>query len=237
VKEAIMRSVSCWVLLLAFALPSLARADEPTGLIKNGSFSTPSIGASGFVTRVTAPVGFEWTIVQAPGNPWGVDQIAATWIGIGGPLNESDHDQSVDIDFDNTLSQSFATSSGARYLLTMYYARNPFGGPASSATVTVSGGQVLLQEFVTHDEPGATGSDMKWLLFSREFIADSAQTTLAIQGDVANTTVGFALDDVHVVQIASAPALTRPAVLAMIVGLLATTLLLTSRRRRRGGTT
>jgi hypothetical protein len=216
-----MRSILCRLLLLAFLLPSLAGADEPTGLIKNGSFSTPSIGVAGFFTRLVAPAGFEWTIVQGPGSPAGigVDQIAATWGGIGGPLNESGHDQSVDIDYDNTVSQTFGTVKGAQYLLTMSYGRNPFS-PSSSATVTVSGDQVLLQQFLTHNEPGASATDMKWLPFSVQFVADSAQTTLAIQGDIANNVTGFAVDDVHVVGAAAAvPALNRLSMLAMIIAL------------------
>ena len=197
--------VVCSVFLTLVGLvcvyPTTGAAAQAGNLIKNGSFSTPDITTTSFITRTSAPAGFEWDIVLAPGNGFGVDQIASLWVGTGGPVNSAGHDQSVDIDFDNAISQDFATTPGVSYGLSFFYSHN-IAGSSASGNVTVTGNSVLVSQSLLHNTPNSAAL-MEWTQFSATFVADSTTTNLTIAGVGGNLTLGFVVDDVVVARTAS----------------------------------
>ncbi|MGH9357073.1 MAG: DUF642 domain-containing protein, partial [Terriglobia bacterium] len=126
------------------------------------------------------------------------------------------------------IFQSFATTPGDLYNLSFEYANNPQPGPSSSGSmnVLITGSTTLLDQNVTHS--GSAFSNMKYQLFSQDFTADSAATTLQFEA-LTNSGFGIALDAVSV-----NPATTtvpEPATLPLFVaGLLCLAVPLSQRR-------
>jgi hypothetical protein len=172
-------------------------ADENINLIENGNFETPDITNINFVIYTTPPSNFVWSIINS-----NVDLINSLWNGGSGTLNSDGYDQSVDIDNNAILSQSFATEPGKTYYLSFQYSHNPNeqggGNPSSIGYVRVIGDSELVTETLIHDDPLTTFEDMRFRLYTINFTADSSLTTLQFQGDLSNEFYGFVVDDVKV---------------------------------------
>ena len=171
---------------------SLSNTDSAS-IINNGGFESPNIGGR-FITYTSAPAGFDWIIKGSGG--YGVDIINYEWQGVSGAINSDGYDQSVDIDYASTLSQSFFTSPGTDYQLHFAYSHN-FNASESTGYVDISGSNNLFSATLTHDMPNSS-NDMKWILFDSVFTADSEITTLTFTGKFNNGKLGFVLDDVRI---------------------------------------
>jgi len=121
-------------------------------LIVNGGFDVPDIITDlppGFQTFNESSAGFGWTIVS-DGTPnqfaatgfLGVDLIDRLWSGIGGTSNFDGFDQSVDIDGESSISQTFSTVIGREYTLEFFY----LGSRAEY--VTAQGNSTLISDTV-----------------------------------------------------------------------------------------
>lgn len=103
-------------------------------LLVNGDFEAFDVGGSfvvygadqfsevdSFGTHVVTPGGtlpaeFGWSLATADAI-LGVDLVNSLWQGVSGTTNLDGFDQSVDLDLDAGLSQSFATAMGQSYEL------------------------------------------------------------------------------------------------------------------------
>jgi hypothetical protein len=108
------------------------------------------------------------------------------------------------------LTQTFATTIGQMYDLTLHYSRNytasvSFGGAqitTASAAISVTdiSNLSLLSATVTDSNPVPVGggANPEWNLFSGMFTADSTSTRLTINNTVGGFNGGIYLDDVSV---------------------------------------
>jgi hypothetical protein len=228
------------------ALSGLAAAPvAAASLITNGTFDAPDISGV-FVTVNAAGAISGWTL-DDDGTAFGPattgilgidivqDRTAGGWQTLGGTANADGVGQNLDIDGLSKLSQSFATMPGATYRLSFEYSHNPLAFSRSrSADVTVMGVGSLLSETVTHALANDF-DDMKWLTYSKEFVADAAMATLMFagkeSGNATERAQGFALDNVAVEFIRGpATVVPLPGTLPLAVGAFAAFGLL--RRRR-----
>jgi hypothetical protein len=177
-----------------FSLMVLAPVTHAS-VILNGGFETPDINGS-FNTYTSSPAGFNWTITAVGSTTYGVDLINSFWQGISGVVNPDGYDQSVDIDYASTLSQSFSTTPGVQYQLHFAYSHN-YQSSQSTGHLDVTGTTSLLSSTLTHDISNSA-SNMQWLTYDQVFTADSSTTTLTFTGDSSNGPHGFAVDDVRI---------------------------------------
>jgi hypothetical protein len=157
---------------LALWWPSALRGSE---LLTNGSFELPAIPTIDqlYIAPSTAITG--WTLTEGSVN---VNHTSA----IFGTAHSGEQMVDINGSESGTLQQSFSTIVGESYLLTLYYANNPnpaFASPPYNADVTLFGTGTLYSEFITHSDSVAW--DMKWVLLSHSFVADSSTTTLQLQ--------------------------------------------------------
>ena len=161
------------LLLIAGAVSALLSSSaQAANILVNGSFDNTPCGA-GYCNYAGGgePAGFGWTvtsnnvdIVPGPGT-WGTPQDGAQMLDLVGYGSTGG------------IAQSFATTIGATYNLSFYYANNPYPSGADSAQVTVTGAGSLLSSGFTHTT--STPSNMDWVHFTGSFTADSNVTTLA----------------------------------------------------------
>ena len=208
---------------LAFGLADTAHAN----LITNGSFETGTDPGSQFLT-VDAPDSTKitgWTVGGAS-----VDYIGGYWQPGQGVRSI---DLSGSHDFDGTewgsLSQTFATTPGATYVVSFLLSGNPDDGP-NPKTVDVTVGSTFQQftfDLLAH--PTSLG-DMGWVLKSFDFVADGPSQTITFASDAIanNTFFGPALDNVDVSPIPT------PATLPLFLTGLALLALWAWPRRKRG---
>jgi hypothetical protein len=111
-------------------------------------------------------------------------------------------DMEGDLGASGVINQSFATTPGITYNLSFAYANNP-DNPGTGATMNalVTGAGILMNQNVSHN--GSTFANMNYLLFSQDFVANSALTTLQFSA-LTNTGFGIALDAVDVESVSSA---------------------------------
>ena len=179
---------------LTLTLPSPCRAGG--NLIINGGFELPTplpnVWGEEFSAGSTGIPG--WTVVSGS-----VDVTPTSWFD---PYQGA---QSLDLDGSHpgSIEQSFATTIGTTYQLSFAYANNPdqrgtFAGPQTAdVTVTDSGGVTLLSSTVTHS--GSTPSGMNYRIYTEDFLADTAITTLKFTStDPLYSNNGIVLDAVAV---------------------------------------
>lgn len=169
--------------LAAIACPPPAEAN----LIVNGGFETPGI-PTGFVTL---PAG------NATLSPWVID-VGTVDLSSGTP---GTYEGLQFLDLDGTsagqITQTFATTAGAQYVLRFVYANNPFAASASAAVSVFDGVTTILNRTVTNS--GSSGSNLVWSVFQATFVAQSASTSLRFASlSAPGSSLGLFLDDVSV---------------------------------------
>ena len=147
----------------------------------------------------TLPAEFGWSL-ETSDPILGLDLVNSLWQGVSGTSNPDGLDQSVDLDVDARLSQSFATEVGQTYALSFWYSHNPGENDnlSSAGTVRVEGNDTLLETGLTHDILNSVGRT-QFVRYGVLFTADSETTTLTFEGKAANAGYGLVLDDVSVV--------------------------------------
>lgn len=167
----------------AFATPALAASSISNGSFENGTdpgvFSTVSMGNSTTITN--------WTVASGS-----VDYIGTYWTA-------SDGSRSIDLSGNDagSLTQSFPTVTGHKYVVTFDMAGNPAGAPtAKTMTVNATGGPTTVYTF---DSTGNTLTEMGWEQRVYNFTATSPSTTLTFASTTAGP-YGPALDNVVVAE-------------------------------------
>ncbi len=177
----------------AAVLASIAGAQN---LLVNPSFEAPAAGGT-FVTR-----GGDF----GPGGGWGItaniDHIGGLWAAAAGA-------QSVDLNGSTTgsVSQTFATTPGARYAVRYAVSENFFG--VGNKTMQVKWGSDVIDDVVVIHDLARTALNMKWAYREVRRTATGNQSTLtfasttgAMAGSVGfGALYGPAIDDVSVVAV------------------------------------
>jgi hypothetical protein len=191
-------------LRLATALCLLAPFTAHANLLKDPSFEKPVVPA-GNLSRFTngQKIG-AWTVTGASGN---VDVISSTFTYDGFTYNAKAGKQWLDLTGASQtatgVAQTFATITGATYLLTFSVGSvyDTGGVVGTTSTVHVYNGSTLLQTVIGHGKKGTT--TQHWTVFKITFTATSAKTTLSfINGDPSNDT-DCGIDAVSVVPAAN----------------------------------
>jgi choice-of-anchor C domain-containing protein len=167
-----------------------------SNLIVNGGFEQPTPLPFSFGEEFNAgSTGIPgWSVVSGS-----VDVTPTTW------FNSYQGVQALDLDGSNpgAINQSFDTTIGTAYQLSFAYADNGtpggtyFGTRTADVTVTDAGGTTLLSSSVSHT--GSTPDDMNYQIFTANFVADTATTTLQFTStDPSFSNDGIALDAVSV---------------------------------------
>jgi Protein of unknown function (DUF642) len=189
------RTIVACALLLAARVGSCSAFQSPGGeLLVNGSFESPVV--QGIDQQFTAPSTdiAGWTVTERTVDINRTSEIFGT---------AHSGNQMIDVNGqDNgTLEQSFPTTAGRPYWLTLQYANNPNPSLSSSvynADVSLFGSGMLYTEFLTH--AGSLPSDMQWALFSHVFMANSSTTTLQLRSRMLGFN-GVVFDSVSVVNV------------------------------------
>ena len=128
-----------------------------------------------------------WTVTQ--GN---VDLVRTEWTSFAGS-------QSVDLVGRalGGLQQTFTTTPGSMYRLSFEYANNWFNG-GGTASVELIGQGSIFTDTVSHFN--STNSNMNWVNYGTNFIANSNSTTLRFTALTSSGDGGVVIDNVSVVQ-------------------------------------
>ncbi|HWJ39468.1 MAG TPA: PEPxxWA-CTERM sorting domain-containing protein, partial [Sphingomicrobium sp.] len=94
-----------------------------------------------------------------------------------------------------SISQNLATSAGQIYTLSFAYSRNLFNPSITSASAEVLLNGVLFA-IVTHNS--GTNANLDWQIFSRNFTATGATTTLTFNNLTGGVNEGILLDAISV---------------------------------------
>jgi choice-of-anchor C domain-containing protein len=173
-------------LAVVAAVSPAARAGN---LIVNGGFESPVI---------TPP----FQTLFAPDNTMPGWTVYSGSVDLTNTSNLPSYEGVQDLDLDGhspgAISQSFATTAGAQYTLSFFYANN-WAGPTglSTANVSVVGIGTLLGQDITHS--GSTIANMNYQEFVGTFTADSSMATLKfVSTDPSGDAYGIVLDAVSV---------------------------------------
>lgn len=189
---------------MAGLLCAAVHAQQPAGLIRNGSFEEGP-GTRAFLNlpggSTTVP---GWLVTGE-----GIDLVGA------GYWRSSEGTYAIDLDGSarsrttpphvrGGIAQSFATVPGRRYRVTFDLAGNPNRGPTRKPMRVSAAGQSA--EFV-FDATGRSGRDMGWVASEWEFTAATDSTTLEFTSLTQSPQTGYgaAIDRVAVVLLADGP--------------------------------
>ena len=145
--------------------------------------------------------------INLPGGSTAIDNWIVTGDGIdyvGSGWQSSDGNRSLDLDGsvgspspNGGVSQTFATTSGTRYVVQFDMAGNPGSGPTIKPMRVSAAGQ---QSDFFFDITGQTSTDMGWETNQWEFMASDSSTTLEFRSLTTPPDTGWgpALDNVLV---------------------------------------
>lgn len=180
-------------LLAAAAALSLAAGNaQATEILINGGFEDPDIPGTyeTYNNGSTAITG--WTVTNNS-----VDIVA----GYNGMVAASGAQLLDLVGFgtpNGAITQTFQTVSGQLYVFSFAYSHN-FGNTSSaSANFSITGLSTLLNGSVTHNTPGTTGSDLKWVTYIGSFVGDGSLATLAFNNTAGAPSGGLLLDSISV---------------------------------------
>lgn len=188
------RFFAAWAMVVAL-LAATATTGARANLLKDGGFETPVIGTATFLDIVVGaePAGFDWTVTTN-----GVDIISQGVLGQTAALFEGG--QALDlVGVGNTggLAQSFASSVGQHYTLSLAYSNNPFSGTSASAHVAISDGALALWSAdITH--AGALPANLFWNRLTADFVGNGHLLTLSFLNTMGGNNGGIYLDAVSV---------------------------------------
>lgn len=183
-------AVACVAVLI------LALAPAKANLIVNGSFEVPTVPAGGYINYPAGSTAITgWTVV-------GVDSsvISGTFTQAGIVFQAQSGNQWIDLagvtsnSSTSGVRQNVATAIGGVYQLS-FYVGSATGGPFFPATVdlSINGGAR-----VGYTNPTGPSNMLNWKLFTVEFTATSATTTVTFfNGSAANNYL-CALDNVSI---------------------------------------
>ena len=176
------------ILLAATALALVPTPASAVELIVNGGFENPTVANPCCTTVPPAPLP-GWTV-----SP-NVNVVNGTFSSTAGNLAEEGA-QYLDLVGEGgtgAISQTFATVAGQVYTLSFIFSHNLFSGtPSASASFSVDG----LVGSVFHNS-GST-SDLDWLIFSGNFLADNSSATLNFTNLTGGINEGVLLDAISV---------------------------------------
>lgn len=172
--------------LAAASLCGAARAD----LIVNGSFEDGAFAPPGNATMTLVPGA---TALQG----WEVFNDNVSWIENGNPFGLTAKDGNRFLDLTDYLNgapyggirQTIVTVPGRSYRLSLYLGSSTTHGRPSAVVATAGGASA------TFTGP-ATGTNNDWDLYSLDFMATDAATTISIVGSAGVAYIG--LDDVSI---------------------------------------
>lgn len=166
------------------AAATAARANQVT----NGSFEDPpTVTFATIPANSTALTG--WSVDT--GN---VDVATSTNGFIFGPAQDGDQYLDLNGTVPGAISQSVPLVPGQAYTFSFYYANNYVNQPAAAVAFDLSG--VFDNNFVIHNTSAPNALD--WTLFSYDFIAPAASTTIVFQSLTLNSEGGILLDNVSI---------------------------------------
>jgi hypothetical protein len=173
-------------------------------LIRNGGFETPDVESPWrHVDAEDSGGEFVWRVGKGAKGSGYIEIKDTIWHGVSEGLYPSKPDQSVDIDYEGTLSQEFKTEAGAKYELRFAYSHNPdIGNGSSSGTVRVIDvvdGATLFEKTLVHAEKSSY-EDMMFIYYVESFTAKGAATRLEFESHQTHTR-GFVIDAVSVIAI------------------------------------
>lgn len=203
-------------IVVALCLTAFCRAHS-ANIIANGSFETPDVSGSGFITVLAG----QNTIVPWQVTMGSIDLLNDNNVAIVGPA----FDGSQYIDLNGTdagqIQQTFPTTPGQVYTLSFAYADNYFSSPLPrSAEVRVfdMSGDLLLQTVV---HTGSMAGNLNWLVFSAPFAATDAMATLEFTSLDSGSPSGLLLDAVSVDAAAAIPETSTVVTAALAFGAVA----------------
>ena len=196
-------------------------ASAATNLIQNGGFENPTVPGSCCITDPPTPIP-NWTV-----NAGNVNVVNGTFGSSAGNL-AYENQQYLDLVGEGgigSLSQSFATVAGQVYTLTLAFSHNLFSGLAgASASLSVG----TLADVLIHS--GGSTSNLNWRLYSGNFTATGATSTLTFTNLTGAGNEGILLDAVSVQQ--AVPEASTWAQLLIGFGLVGGAMRFSRRRRR-----
>ena len=171
------------------ATAALTISSNASAQLVNGGFEAPVVTDSCCITAPPSVIP-GWT--PSGGN---VNVVNGTFGSTSGNL-AFQGTQYLDLVGEGTtgsISQTFATITGQAYTLSFAYAHNLFGGtPSASASYSLGS----LNGTVTHNT-GST-SNLGWQLFSGNFTAAGATSTLSFTNLTGGANAGVFLDGISV---------------------------------------
>ena len=173
-RRAALLAIVC--LATGFTGPFAQPLQAEPNLIVNGGFETPVVSGLDDAFGAGSLDITGWLVAAG-----GVD-VCSSGSSVLGDAHSGLQMLDINGFVAGTVEQTFATSPGVEYELSLFYSNNPnpsFSLPSYSGVVIVQGVAELVNAPVTHS--GATQADMNWLPLTTTFVADSAVTTLRLQ--------------------------------------------------------
>jgi hypothetical protein len=202
------------------------------GLILDGGFEFPAIspGTEKIINFPTTPSGFPWIITSGSVDLLNLP-VAPTVL-----FSAYEGNQALNLNgFERgTISQTFVTTPGQKFTLTLAYANNPNASGASTASVTLSDSLgVFSSDTISHSTSTNSPANADWQVFSLTFQARDfeMQLDIASTSGSSSTDGGIILDAVSVdPAVAAVP---EPSTAALLVSVAVAAMACGWRRRQR----
>ena len=174
------------LMLAAVAAVALPAAAQAAPIITNGSFETSATvqGGPAFVTLNNGSTAIDgWTVTSGS-----IDYILSYW-----PAQDGSRSIDLSGNGNGSISQTFNTTAGTRYVVNFFLGGN-FDGPPPSKTIQASAGGFTGNFTYT---PTGSGRFQGYNSYSFGFVGNGSPTTLTFSS-LTGTAFGAALDNVSV---------------------------------------